>query len=155
MKKKTYLTHIIEKKAGLSTLLFKRKTRKKIKGQYVIRFKTPADKVIHFEDIVKGKLSVSTRDIDDKILFKSDGMPTYHLANVVDDHLMKISHVIRGEEWLPSLTLHNLIYNALAGHTKFAHIPLILKPTGKETFKKMVTIWILCNKLVRGSFIKV
>ena len=134
-----YNSHNREKGRLVNSLVLSEKeTQEKIKkGQYVIRFKTPADKVIHFEDIVRGKLSVSTRDIDDKILFKSDGMPTYHLANVVDDHLMKISHVIRGEEWLPSLALHNLIYNAF-GWTppKFAHLPLILKPTGKGKLSK-------------------
>ena len=134
-----YNSHNREKGRLVNSLVLSEKeTQEKIKkGQYVIRFKTPADKVIHFEDIVRGKISVSTRDIDDKILFKSDGMPTYHLANVVDDHLMKISHVIRGEEWLPSLALHNLIYNAF-GWTppKFAHLPLILKPTGKGKLSK-------------------
>ena len=105
-----YNSHNREKGRLVNSLVLSEKeTQEKIKkGQYVIRFKTPADKVINFEDIVRGKISVSTRDIDDKILFKSDGMPTYHLANVVDDYLMKISHVIRGEEWLPSLALHNL-----------------------------------------------
>ena len=102
-----------------------------------LRFKVPDDGEINFEDIVRGKISVSTRDMDDKILFKSDGMPTYHLANVVDDHLMKISHVIRGEEWLPSLALHNLIYNAFGWTApRFAHLPLILKPTGKGKLSK-------------------
>ena len=121
-----------------SLVLSEEETLEKIKkGRYVIRFKTPADELIHFEDIVRGKISVSTRDIDDKILFKSDGMPTYHLANVVDDHLMKISHVIRGEEWLPSLALHNLIYDAFGWTApKFAHLPLILKPSGKGKLSK-------------------
>ena len=134
-----YNSHNREKGRLVNSLVLSEKeTQEKIKkGQYVIRFKTPDDKVIHFEDIVRGKLSVSTRDIDDKILFKSDGMPTYHLANVVDDHLMKISHVIRGEEWLPSLALHNLIYNAFGWTSpKFAHLPLILKPTGKGKLSK-------------------
>ena len=121
-----------------SLVLSEKETLEEIeKGRYVIRFKTPADRLIHFEDIVRGKISVSTRDIDDKILFKSDGMPTYHLANVVDDHLMKISHVIRGEEWLPSLALHNLIYDAFGWTApKFAHLPLILKPSGKGKLSK-------------------
>ena len=134
-----YNSHNREKGRLVNSLVLSEKeTQEKIKkGQYVIRFKTPADKVISFEDIVRGKISVSTRDIDDKILFKSDGMPTYHLANVVDDHLMKISHVIRGEEWLPSLALHNLIYNAFGWTSpKFAHLPLILKPTGKGKLSK-------------------
>ena len=104
---------------------------------YVVRFKTPSEKEIRFEDVVRGKISVSSRDIDDKVLYKSDGMPTYHLANVVDDHLMEISHVVRGEEWLPSLALHVLIYKAFGWEPpEFAHLPLILKPTGKGKLSK-------------------
>lgn len=104
---------------------------------YVIRFKAPEDQNLHLFDEIRGKISVETNILDDKILFKSDGLPTYHLANVVDDHLMKISHVIRGEEWLPSLPLHFLLYKAL-GWTppKFAHLPLILKPQGKGKLSK-------------------
>ena len=76
------------------------------KGEpYVIRYKMPQNEDIHFDDIIRGHIVVNTGTLDDKVLFKSDGMPTYHLANIVDDHLMKISHVIRGEEWLPSLPL--------------------------------------------------
>mgnify|MGYP000117870987 CR=1 FL=1 len=75
--------------------------------------------------------------LDDKVLFKSDGMPTYHLANIVDDHLMEISHVIRGEEWLPSLALHQLLYNAFSWDApQFAHLPLIMKPVGKGKLSK-------------------
>ena len=89
------------------------------------------------EDSIRGKISVDINTLDDKILFKSDGMPTYHLANVVDDHLMEISHVIRGEEWLPSLGLHQLLYDAFGWKSpKFAHLPLILKPTGKGKLSK-------------------
>ena len=107
------------------------------KEDYVVRFKTPEEAVVEFNDIIRGDIKVSTRDIDDKILFKSDGMPTYHLANVVDDHLMQISHVIRGEEWLPSLALHILLYRAFKWNTPlFAHLPLILKPTGKGKLSK-------------------
>ena len=73
---------------------------------YVIRFKSPQDATLHLTDIIRGAITIDTNILDDKVLFKSDGMPTYHLANVVDDHLMQISHVIRGEEWLPSLALH-------------------------------------------------
>src|SRR5690606_33532453 len=79
---------------------------------YVIRFKTPVNKTLILDDIVRGQMEIDTNVLDDKVLFKSDGMPTYHLANVVDDHLMGISHVIRGEEWLPSLALHQLLYDA-------------------------------------------
>jgi len=86
-------------------------------------------------DLIRGSVTFNTRELDDKVLFKSDGMPTYHLANVVDDHLMQITHVIRGEEWLPSMPLHILLYRAFgweAGRPEFAHLPLILKPQGKE-----------------------
>jgi glutamyl-tRNA synthetase len=106
-------------------------------GEYVVRFKTPEEETITFTDAIRGDISVSTRDIDDKILFKSDGMPTYHLANVVDDHLMEISHVVRGEEWLPSLALHVLLYKAFEWKMPvFAHLPLILKPSGKGKLSK-------------------
>ena len=106
-------------------------------GSYVVRFKTPEETNVVFNDIVRGEIQVGTRDIDDKILFKSDGMPTYHLANVVDDHLMEITHVIRGEEWLPSLALHVLLYRAFEWQEpKFAHLPLILKPTGQGKLSK-------------------
>ena len=121
-----------------SLTLSKEETKELIKeGEYVVRFKTPEEEVIAFTDAIRGDISVSTRDIDDKILFKSDGMPTYHLANVVDDHLMEISHVVRGEEWLPSLALHVLLYKAFEWEMPvFAHLPLILKPSGKGKLSK-------------------
>ncbi|MGM0634729.1 MAG: glutamate--tRNA ligase [Bacteroidota bacterium] len=104
---------------------------------YVVRFKTPANEHVSIKDEVRGFVSVDTINLDDKILFKSDGMPTYHLANIVDDHLMQISHVIRGEEWLPSLPLHVLLYRAFGWEEpKFAHLPLILKPSGKGKLSK-------------------
>ncbi|TXD52765.1 MULTISPECIES: glutamate--tRNA ligase [unclassified Polaribacter] len=104
---------------------------------YVIRFKTAKDEILEMEDEIRGKITIDTNTLDDKILFKSDGMPTYHLANIVDDHLMKISHVIRGEEWLPSLPLHILLYRAFGWTApKFAHLPLILKPVGKGKLSK-------------------
>ncbi len=104
---------------------------------YVVRFLLPENKTVVVEDSIRGKISVDVNTLDDKILFKSDGMPTYHLANVVDDHLMEISHVIRGEEWLPSLALHQLLYDAFGWKSpKFAHLPLILKPTGKGKLSK-------------------
>jgi len=104
---------------------------------YVIRFKSPQDEVLEMEDEIRGKITIDTNTLDDKILFKSDGMPTYHLANIVDDHLMEISHVIRGEEWLPSMPLHVLLYRAFSWDTpKFAHLPLILKPVGKGKLSK-------------------
>ncbi len=105
--------------------------------KYVIRFKTPQDETLILEDEVRGKVRVETNTLDDKVLFKSDGMPTYHLANIVDDHLMEISHVIRGEEWLPSLPLHTLLYRAFDWQApKFAHLSLILKPVGKGKLSK-------------------
>ncbi len=105
--------------------------------EYVIRFKTPEDETLHLNDIIRGEMQVETNILDDKVLFKSDGMPTYHLANIVDDHLMKITHVIRGEEWLPSLALHILLYRAFDWNApQFAHLPLILKPTGNGKLSK-------------------
>ncbi|MGY5355296.1 glutamate--tRNA ligase [Wenyingzhuangia sp. IMCC45467] len=105
--------------------------------KYVIRFKTPKDQKLILDDMIRGEIIIDTNTLDDKILFKSDGMPTYHLANIVDDHLMKISHVIRGEEWLPSLPLHSLLYEAFGWIApKFAHLPLILKPVGKGKLSK-------------------
>jgi glutamyl-tRNA synthetase len=104
---------------------------------YVIRFKTPQDEILRMEDEIRGNITIDTNTLDDKILFKSDGMPTYHLANIVDDHLMEISHVIRGEEWLPSMPLHILLYKAFNWDApKFAHLPLILKPIGKGKLRK-------------------
>lgn len=104
---------------------------------YVIRFKSPQDEKLVLSDIIRGEIDIDTNILDDKVLFKSDGMPTYHLANIVDDHLMEISHVIRGEEWLPSLALHQQLYDAFGWDTpKFAHLPLIMKPVGKGKLSK-------------------
>ncbi len=106
---------------------------------YAVRFKIPENIDLKFHDIIRGEIVVNTSTLDDKVLFKSDGMPTYHLANVVDDHLMKISHVIRGEEWLPSLPLHILLYQAFGWEStmpRFAHMPLTLKPDGKGKLSK-------------------
>ncbi len=106
---------------------------------YVIRFKFPKEELIAMQDIVRGEVTVNSKELDDKVLFKSDGLPTYHLANIVDDYLMKISHVIRGEEWLPSLPLHVMLYRALGWESEmpeFAHLPLILKPTGNGKLSK-------------------
>ena len=105
--------------------------------RFVIRFKVPENETLVLWDEIRGEIIIDTNTLDDKILFKSDGMPTYHLANVVDDHLMAISHVIRGEEWLPSLALHVLLYKAFCWQPpKFAHLPLILKPIGKGKLSK-------------------
>ncbi|MFV0565011.1 MAG: glutamate--tRNA ligase [Flavobacteriaceae bacterium] len=104
---------------------------------YVVRFKSPQDETLYLTDIIRGDIKIDTNILDDKVLFKSDGMPTYHLANIVDDHLMEITHVIRGEEWLPSLALHHQLYKAFGWETpQFAHLPLILKPTGKGKLSK-------------------
>jgi glutamyl-tRNA synthetase len=122
-----------------SLVLTEAETQAKIDGgaDYVVRFKSPQDETLHLKDIIRGDISIDTNVLDDKILFKSDGMPTYHLANIVDDHLMEITHVIRGEEWLPSLALHYQLYNAFGWEApEFAHLPLILKPTGKGKLSK-------------------
>ena len=106
---------------------------------YVIRIKMPRNEEVRLNDIIRGWVLVNTNNMDDKVIFKSDGMPTYHLANVVDDYKMKISHVIRGEEWLPSAPLHVLLYKYLGWENKmpkFAHLPLILKPEGNGKLSK-------------------
>lgn len=106
---------------------------------YVIRFKMPENEVLCLKDIIRGDVHFNSSLLDDKVLYKSDGMPTYHLANIVDDHLMKITHVIRGEEWLPSLPLHVLLYRSFGWENtmpEFAHLPLILKPVGNGKLSK-------------------
>ena len=107
--------------------------------QYVIRLLVPANDEVKFNDEIRGSVSVQTNTMDDKVLFKSDGMPTYHLANVVDDYAMKITHVIRGEEWLPSAPLHVLLYRFLGWEDSmpsFSHLPLLLKPDGPGKLSK-------------------
>ncbi|WP_026913651.1 glutamate--tRNA ligase [Christiangramia portivictoriae] len=126
-------------KLNNSLSLTSEETRKKIdKGDaYVIRFKSPQDETLHLKDVIRGDMEIDSNILDDKVLFKSDGMPTYHLANIVDDHLMEITHVIRGEEWLPSLALHYMLYRAFGWTApEFAHLPLILKPQGKGKLSK-------------------
>lgn len=104
---------------------------------YVIRMKMPRNQDVRFHDIIRGWVVVNTNNLDDKVLFKSDGMPTYHLANIVDDHTMQISHVIRGEEWLPSAPLHILLYEAFGWPCpEFAHLPLLLRPDGNGKLSK-------------------
>ncbi len=106
---------------------------------FVIRIKMPENEIVRASDLVRDQIEVNTATLDDKVLFKSDGLPTYHLANVVDDHLMEITHVIRGEEWLPSLPLHVLLYRYLGWEDtmpQFAHLPLLLKPDGKGKLSK-------------------
>ena len=108
--------------------------------QWVVRFKMPENEVVAMDDLIRGHVEVNTSTLDDKVLYKSaDALPTYHLANIVDDHLMVISHVIRGEEWLPSLPLHYLLYRAFGWEDtrpQFAHLPLLLKPTGGGKLSK-------------------
>jgi glutamyl-tRNA synthetase len=119
--------------------IFPTETEKRIANgePYVIRFKNPVNEMLHLHDIIRGDINFDTNLLDDKVLFKSDGMPTYHLANIVDDHLMETSHVIRGEEWLPSMPLHVLLYRAFGWEApEFAHLPLILKPIGNGKLSK-------------------
>ncbi|MDR2448925.1 MAG: glutamate--tRNA ligase [Prevotellaceae bacterium] len=107
---------------------------------WVVRFKMPENREVNMHDLIRGDVTVNTATLDDKVLWKAaDGLPTYHLANIVDDHLMDISHVIRGEEWLPSLPLHYLLYEAFGWtdtQPEFAHLPLLLKPDGKGKLSK-------------------
>lgn len=104
---------------------------------YVIRLKVPENQEIRFNDIIRGEIVVNSKDVDDQILLKSDGYPTYHLANVVDDHLMEITHIIRGEEWLPSVPKHILLYNAFGWEVpKLAHLPLLLNKDKTKLSKR-------------------
>jgi glutamyl-tRNA synthetase len=137
---KTFIyNHHNREKLDTSLVISNEETEKRIANgeEYVIRFKTPVDETLHLQDIIRGEVKFETNLLDDKVLFKSDGMPTYHLANIVDDHLMETSHVIRGEEWLPSMPLHVLLYRALGWEApEFAHLPLILKPVGNGKLSK-------------------
>jgi len=126
-------------KLDTSLVMSTEETNRRIEAgeDFVIRFKTPVNEILELKDIVRGDIKFDTNLLDDKVLFKSDGMPTYHLANIVDDHLMETSHVIRGEEWLPSLPLHHLLYKAFGWEApEFAHLPLILKPIGNGKLSK-------------------
>lgn len=137
---KTFIyNHHNREKLDTSLSISKDETAKRIAAgeEFVIRFKTPVDEILHLKDIIRGDVKFDTNLLDDKVLFKSDGMPTYHLANIVDDHLMETSHVIRGEEWLPSMPLHVLLYRAFEWEApEFAHLPLILKPVGNGKLSK-------------------
>jgi glutamyl-tRNA synthetase len=131
--------HHNREKLDTSLVISKEETAKRIANneEYVIRFKTPVNETLHLQDEIRGEVKFETSLLDDKVLFKSDGMPTYHLANIVDDHLMETSHVIRGEEWLPSMPLHVMLYRAFGWDApKFAHLPLILKPIGNGKLSK-------------------
>lgn len=126
-------------KLDTSLVISKEETNERIASgeDFVIRFKTPVDETLHLQDIIRGEVKFETNLLDDKVLFKSDGMPTYHLANIVDDHLMETSHVIRGEEWLPSMPLHVMLYRAFGWEApEFAHLPLIMKPVGNGKLSK-------------------
>lgn len=106
-------------------------------GEYVIRLKVKSNQNVVVEDLIRGMVTINSNELEDKILLKKDGMPTYHFANVVDDHLMKITTVIRGEEWLPSLAIHQLLYDAFGWESPdFMHLPLILNPGGKGKLSK-------------------
>ncbi|WP_374505853.1 glutamate--tRNA ligase [Flavobacterium sp.] len=137
---KTFIyNHHNREKLDTSLVISKEETERRIAAgeEYVIRFKTPVNETLHLHDIIRGDVKFETNLLDDKVLFKSDGMPTYHLANIVDDHLMETSHVIRGEEWLPSMPLHVLLYRAFGWEApEFAHLPLILKPIGNGKLSK-------------------
>ena len=137
---KTFIyNHTNREKLDTSLVISEEEVSKRIANgeHYVIRFKTPVDETLHLKDIIRGDVKFETSLLDDKVLFKSDGMPTYHLANIVDDHLMETSHVIRGEEWLPSMPLHVLLYKAFGWEApEFAHLPLILKPIGNGKLSK-------------------
>ena len=108
--------------------------------QYVVRFKVEPGVAVHLDDMIRGDVKIMSDIVDDKVLYKSvDELPTYHLANIVDDHLMEITHVIRGEEWLPSSPLHVMLYDAFGwkdSMPRFAHLPLLLKPEGKGKLSK-------------------
>ena len=133
--------HITRQNMKNSLTLPKEEVEKRLKSgeNYVVRIQMPKNEEIRFHDEIRGWIVVNSDTLDDKVLCKSDGMPTYHLANVVDDYLMDISHVIRGEEWLPSCPLHVLMYRYFGWEDKmpkFAHLPLILKPDGNGKLSK-------------------
>lgn len=121
-----------------SFTMSKEEVEAKVKeGNYVVRFNTPENKTVSFTDIVRGNVSFNSNQTDDKVLIKSDGIPTYHFANICDDHNMEITHVIRGEEWLPSTPLHIMLYDAFGWKPPmFAHLPLLLNPDGKGKLSK-------------------
>jgi len=138
--KLTFTYNAIERQKLRNSLTLCKEEVDKLIGSgeaFVIRFKMPENETVIMNDMIRGRVEVNTSVLDDKVLYKSDGMPTYHLANIVDDHLMKISHVIRGEEWLPSLPLHVLLYDAFGwDKPEFAHLPLLLKPDGNGKLSK-------------------
>ena len=134
--------HEVREQLATSLRLSKEEVEERIArgDQWVVRFKMPENEVVAMDDLIRGHVEMNTSTLDDKVLYKSaDALPTYHLANIVDDHLMEVSHVIRGEEWLPSLPLHYLLYRAFGwtdSQPEFAHLPLLLKPTGSGKLSK-------------------
>ena len=133
--------HITRQNMKNSLTLSAEEVNKKLNDNepHVVRIKMPRNQTIKFNDKIRGWVSFNTNHLDDKVLYKSDGMPTYHLANVIDDYLMKISHVIRGEEWLPSAPLHVFLYESFGWQNEmpeFAHLPLILNPDGDGKLSK-------------------
>jgi glutamyl-tRNA synthetase len=124
--------------------------------EYVVRLKVPHDKMVEFHDIIRGDIKVQGKEVDDQVLLKSDGFPTYHLANVVDDHLMQISHVIRGEEWLPSTPKHVLLYQHFGWETpQFAHLPLLLNKNKSKLSKRhgSVSVEDFRKKYLKAAFV--
>jgi len=136
--KKTFQYDVNTRKMMCNSLtLSSEETAEKLKENFVVRFQYPENTEIHIQDLIRGEVKINSQLLDDKVLFKSDGLPTYHLANVVDDHLMEITHVIRGEEWLPSAPLHVMLYKAFNWQApQFAHLPLLLKPDGNGKLSK-------------------
>jgi glutamyl-tRNA synthetase len=136
----TFIYNAVSRKSLKNSLSLNEEEWKRLIAEgapYVIRYRMPDNEEIHFDDLIRGNIVVNTNTLDDKVLFKSDGMPTYHLANIADDHLMEITHVIRGEEWLPSLPLHIMLYRSFGWNAPlFAHLPLLLKPDGKGKLSK-------------------
>ena len=133
--------HRVRNEMNNSLTLSAEETKAKLESgePYTVRLRVPEDEEVLIKDLIRDVVKFQTNELDDKIILKGDGMPTYHLANIVDDHLMKISHVIRGEEWLPSTAHHVLLYRFLgweAEMPQFAHLPLIMKPTGKGKLSK-------------------
>ncbi|HMX03078.1 MAG TPA: glutamate--tRNA ligase, partial [Chitinophagales bacterium] len=133
--------HITRQYMKNSVALSKDETERRIQNgdPYVIRIKMPRNEEVKFHDLIRGWVSFNSSQLDDKVLFKSDGMPTYHLANVVDDYLMQVTHVVRGEEWLPSAPTHVMTYRMFGWEEvmpSFAHLPLILKPEGNGKLSK-------------------
>src|SRR6476660_2062602 len=133
--------HTVRMKMRNSLTLSREETEALLKQEtpHVIRIKMPQGETVSFTDMIRGEVSFDTSVVDDKVLLKADGMPTYHLAVVVDDYLMKITHAFRGEEWLPSAPVHIMLWKYLGWEKdmpEWAHLPLILKPDGKGKLSK-------------------